>query len=51
VLLANIARNVVLYFPESGRVHWPAWSHEIVGLLALAAAIVPLAWLAARRSS
>jgi len=51
VLLANIARNVILYFPESGRVHWPAWSHEVVGLLALAAAIVPLAWLAARRSS
>jgi exosortase/archaeosortase family protein len=51
VLLANIARNVVLYFPESGRVHWPAWSHEVVGLLALAAAIAPLAWLAARRPS
>jgi exosortase/archaeosortase family protein len=51
VLLANIARNVVLYFPESGRVQWPAWSHEVVGLLALAAAIVPLAWLASRRLS
>lgn len=51
VLLANIARNVVLYFPESGRVQWPAWSHEVVGLLALAAAIVPLAWLSSRRNS
>ena len=51
VLLANIARNVVLYFPESGRVQWPAWSHEVVGLLALAAAIVPLALLASRRTS
>ena len=51
VLLANIARNTVLFFPESGRVHWPAWSHEAVGLLALAAAIVPLTLLASRRSS
>jgi exosortase/archaeosortase family protein len=51
VLIANIARNVVLYFPESGRVHWPTWSHEAVGLLALAAAIVPLTLLASRRSA
>ena len=51
VLFANIARNAVLFFPESGRVHWPAWSHEIVGLLALAAAIVPLALFASWRSS
>jgi len=51
VLLANIGRNVVLFFPESGQVHWPAGSHEVVGLLALAAAVVPLAWLATRRFS
>jgi plasmid stabilization system protein ParE len=45
------ALSGLLDFPESGRVHWPAWSHEVVGLLALAAAIAPLAWLAARRPS
>jgi exosortase/archaeosortase family protein len=43
VLLANIARNTVLFFPEAGLVQWPAWSHEAVGLVAVAAAIGPLA--------
>jgi exosortase/archaeosortase family protein len=49
VLAANIARNTVLFFPESGRLHWPTWSHEAVGLAALAAIIVPMALLAHRR--
>lgn len=51
VLAANVARNTVLFFPESGRVHWPAWSHDAVGLAALAAVIVPLALIANRRSA
>jgi exosortase/archaeosortase family protein len=51
VLAANIARNTVLFFPESGRLHWPAWSHDAVGLAALAAVIVPLALVAHRRSA
>ena len=51
VLVANVARNTVLFFPESGRVHWPAWSHEAVGLLALAVAVVPLTLIATRRPS
>lgn len=51
VLAANILRNTVLFFPESGRVQWPAWSHDAVGLAALAAVIVPLARFASRRSA
>ena len=42
VLLANIVRNTVLFFPEAGLVNWPAWSHEAVGLAAFMAAIAPL---------
>jgi exosortase/archaeosortase family protein len=43
VLVANVARNGALFFPEAGLVHWPAWSHEAIGLAAFALAIVPLA--------
>jgi exosortase len=42
VLLANILRATVLFFPEAGLVQWPNWSHEAVGLVAFIAAIVPL---------
>ena len=42
VLLANILRATVLFFPEAGLVHWPGWSHEAVGLAAFIAAIAPL---------
>jgi exosortase/archaeosortase family protein len=42
VLLANIARNTVLFFPEAGLANWPAWSHEAVGRAACTAAIAPL---------
>ncbi len=42
VLLANIGRNTVLFFPEAGLVQWPSWSHEVVGLAAFAAAMAPL---------
>jgi exosortase/archaeosortase family protein len=51
VLAANVVRNTVLFFPESGRVQWPAWTHDAVGLVALAAVIVPLALIANRRSA
>jgi len=43
VLVANIVRNTILFFPESGLARWPAWSHEAVGLATFVAAIVPLA--------
>jgi exosortase/archaeosortase family protein len=42
VLVANIVRNTVLFFPESGLALWPAWSHEAVGLATFVTAIVPL---------
>ena len=41
VFVANVLRNVVLFFPESGLVAWPAWSHDAVGVLAFALAIAP----------
>ena len=50
VLAANIARNAALFFPEAGLVHWPAWSHEAIGLGALALAIVPVVFITARQA-
>ncbi len=50
VLAANVARNTALFFPEAGLVHWPAWSHEAIGLAALALAIVPIVFITARQS-
>lgn len=50
VLMANIARNTALFFPESRLVHWPAWSHEAIGLGALALAIVPIVLISTRHS-
>ena len=38
---ANVLRNVVLFFAESGHVHWPAWSHDAVGIAAFALAMAP----------
>jgi exosortase/archaeosortase family protein len=48
VLAANIARNTALFLPEAGLVHWPAWSHEAIGLAALALAIVPIVIVTSR---
>lgn len=42
VLTANVLRNAVLFFPESGLMHWPDAAHRLVGLAAFALAIVPL---------
>ena len=50
VLAANVARNAALFFPEAGLVQWPAWSHEAVGLAALALAVVPIALITSRPS-
>lgn len=47
VLAANVVRNTLLVFPEAGRVDWPTAAHEVIGLAAFVAAIVPLAAFAA----
>ncbi|MGZ9031338.1 MAG: archaeosortase/exosortase family protein [Burkholderiaceae bacterium] len=49
VLAANVLRNTALFFPEAGLVHWPAWSHEAIGLGALALAVVPIVFITARQ--
>jgi exosortase/archaeosortase family protein len=51
VLIANIARNTALFFPEAGLVHWPAWSHQAIGLAAFAAAVVPLVVFTLRKQT
>jgi exosortase/archaeosortase family protein len=50
VLAANVARNAALFFPEAGLVQWPAWSHEAIGLAALALAVVPIVLITSRPS-
>lgn len=49
VLIANIVRNTLLFFPEAGLVDWPAAAHEAIGLAAFAGAIVPLTLAASWR--
>ena len=49
VLIANIVRNTLLFFPEAGLVAWPGAAHEAIGLAAFAGAIVPLTLFAAWR--
>jgi len=48
VFIANAARNVVLFLPESHAVGWPAWAHPAVGLAAFAVALLPIVWFARR---
>ena len=36
VIVGNILRATILFFPESGAVHWPAWTHEATGALVFA---------------
>ena len=50
VLAANIVRNTALFFPEARLVHWPAWSHQAIGLGALALAIVPIVFITSRQA-
>ena len=33
VILANVARNTLLFFKESGILPLPHWTHEAIGLL------------------
>jgi exosortase/archaeosortase family protein len=50
VLAANVVRNAALFFPEAGLVQWPAWSHEAIGLAALALAVAPIVLFTSRPS-
>lgn len=38
ILVANGLRAGILFFPEAGLVHWPAWTHEGAGLVLYAVA-------------
>jgi exosortase/archaeosortase family protein len=42
VFVANVLRNVLLFFPEAGLVPAPAWLHPAIGLAAFAAALLPI---------
>lgn len=42
VLLANVLRNALLFLTEARVVDWPAAAHDALGLVAFAAAIVPI---------
>lgn len=47
-LLANGVRATVLFFPESGLVHWPHWTHEGTGILLFLPCLALLMWLSRR---
>ncbi len=56
VLLGNVARNTVLVAAQASGTHLPAWGHDAVGLLVLAAVCSGIAWamgrtIAAERAS
>lgn len=42
VFVANVARNVALFFPEALDLGWPAWTHPFIGLVAFGAALLPI---------
>jgi exosortase len=50
VVLANAFRAAILFFPESGRVAWPHWTHDAIGLASQACLLMMLllcdGWLA-----
>lgn len=49
VLLGNVVRNTVLVACQASGMHLPAWGHEGVGLLVLAAVCAGIAWAMAFR--
>lgn len=48
VFVANVARNVALFFPEALGLGWPAWTHAAIGLVAFVCALTPIVWFAQR---
>jgi exosortase/archaeosortase family protein len=51
VFAANVARNVALFFPEALELHWPAWTHAAIGLIAFAFALLPIVLFAQRAAN
>lgn len=48
VLLGNVLRNTVLVAAQASGTHLPAWGHDAVGLLVLAAVCSGIAWAMGR---
>jgi exosortase/archaeosortase family protein len=48
VLVGNVARNTVLVAAQASGTHLPAWGHDAVGLLVLAAVCSGIAWAMGR---
>jgi exosortase/archaeosortase family protein len=42
VFAANVLRNAALFFPETGLLSAPSWLHPAIGLVAFAAALLPI---------
>jgi exosortase/archaeosortase family protein len=42
VFVANVVRNVALFFPEALDLGWPEWTHAAIGLLAFGLALLPI---------
>jgi exosortase/archaeosortase family protein len=48
VFIANVLRNVALFFPEALAFGWPEWTHALIGLLAFGIALIPIVLFAQR---
>ena len=48
---ANGIRATVLFFPESGIVTWPHWTHEVTGVLLFLPCLAALMLLASKKSA
>jgi len=46
VFIANVVRNVLLFFPEALALRWPQQAHALTGLVTFGVALVPLVLVA-----
>jgi len=42
VFIANVARNLALFFPVALDLGWPEWMHAFIGLIAFSLALLPI---------
>jgi len=42
VFVANVVRNIALFFPEALGLGWPEWMHAFIGLIAFSLALLPI---------